>query len=96
MQQRANDPRIASMFGGDRFWSIISLVLLWALYAFTLWNVMPFLDTPEELYLLVVGGALVLIFNSASILVMVAHLSEDREDIYGLDLHYLDIANKNK
>lgn len=96
MQQRTSDPRIASMYGGDRFWSVTSLVLLWALYAFTLWNVMPFLDTPQELYLLAVGGALVLIFNSASILVMVAHLSEDRDEIYGLDLHYLDMANKNK
>jgi hypothetical protein len=25
---------------------------------------------------------------------MVAHLSEDRSEIYGLDLYYLDLANK--
>lgn len=96
MQQRTSDPRIASLYGGDRFWSISSLLLLWLLYAYTLYSVMPFLDTPEELYLLAVGGALVLLFNTASILVMVAHLSEDRDEIYGLDLHYLDVANKNK
>lgn len=96
MQKTTGDPRIAGLLSGDRFWSLASLALLWVLYAYVLWSVMPYLDTPEELYLLAIGGALVLLFNTASILVMVAHLSEDRDEIYGLDLHYLDAANKNK
>jgi hypothetical protein len=95
MQPKSSDPRIAGMFGGDRFWSIASLLLLWILYAFVFYQVMPNINSPEVFWLLALGGALVLIFNTASILVMVAHLSEDRDEIYGLDLHYLD-ENKNK
>jgi len=45
---------------------------------------------------LAVGGTLVLLFNTASILVMVSHLSEDREEIYGLDLFYLDERKKSQ
>lgn len=95
MQQRSGDPRIASMLSGDRFWSYAALLLLWLLYAFVFYKVMPYVGSPEVFWLLAVGAALVLIFNTASILVMAAHLSDDRDEIYGLDLHYLD-ANKNQ
>ena len=31
---------------------------------------------------------------AAAIIAMVAHLSEEREEIYGLDLHYVDLAKR--
>ena len=92
MINRPSDPRIAKMFSGDRFWSLAALALLWLLYAFVFFEVMPFTSSPEVLWSLAIGGGLVLLFNTASILVMVAHLSEDRDEIYGLDLHYVDVA----
>lgn len=92
MPQGQSDPRIASMFGGDRFWSYASLVLLWLLYAFVFMKVLPYLGSKQELLLLVVGGFLVLLFNTASVIAMISHLSEVRDEVYGLDLHYLDAA----
>lgn len=96
MQQRLGDPRISKMYGGDRFWSYAALGLLWLLYAFVFYSIQPFIPSAEVFWLLAIGGALVVLFNTASILVMVSHLGEDREEIYGLDLFYLDEANKPK
>ena len=42
------------------------------------------------------GAGLVLLFNSASIVAMLTHYSEDRSHIYGLDLHYLDEMKKSR
>jgi hypothetical protein len=94
MQQGNSDPRIAGLFGGDRFWSLAALILLWALYAFVFVEIYPHSPTPAVSWALAIGGGLVLLFNTASILAMVAHLSEDRNEIYGLDLHYVDAAKR--
>lgn len=94
MQKRQIDPRIAAMFGGDRFWALAALLLLWLLYAFVFFEMLPNSSSPGVAWALAIGGGLVLLFNSASIIAMVAHLSEDRSEIYGLDLHYLDAAKK--
>ncbi len=37
-----------------------------------------------------------LIFNTASIFAMLSHYAEDKENIYGLDIHYLDAAKRSK
>jgi hypothetical protein len=92
MQRKTDDPRIARLFSGDRFWSYSALALLWLLYAFVFYSMQPYIQEPETFWLLVTGGGLVLLFNTAAILVMIAHLSEDREEIYGLDLYYVDEA----
>jgi hypothetical protein len=41
---------------------------------------------------LLIGGAIVLIFNTAAILAMLRHYREDRDFIYGLDIKFLDEA----
>ncbi|WP_246317382.1 hypothetical protein [Hyphomicrobium methylovorum] len=71
-----------------------ALILLWCLYTFVFFAVIPLAPNPEVVWALAIAGGLVLLFNTASVLVMVAHLSEDRAEIYGLDLHYLDAAKK--
>lgn len=88
------DPRIAKKFSGDRAWSLVAVGVLWALYAFVFYEVKDYLGAPEVGWTLAIFGGLVLLFNTAAILAMVAHLSEEREEIYGLDLHYIDLANK--
>jgi hypothetical protein len=88
------DPRIAKKFSGDRSWSLVAVAVLWALYAFVFYEVKDLLGEPQVVWTLAVFGGLVLLFNTAAILAMVAHLSEEREEIYGLDLHYVDLAKK--
>lgn len=97
MQQKAIDPRIAKTFGTDRRWALTALAVLWATYLFVLYEVHTKAgSTPEVLWALMIAGGLVLLFNTASIIAMVVHFAEDREQIYGLDLHYLDAAKRSK
>jgi Co/Zn/Cd efflux system component len=42
--------------------------------------------------LLMIAGAVVLIFNTAAILAMLRHYREDRDFMYGLDIKFLDEA----
>ena len=95
--QRKNlqdDPRIAQKFSGDRNWSLVSVAVLWALYAFVFFEMKDYLGSPDVVWTLGAFGALVLLFNTAAIVAMVAHLSEARDEIYGLDLHYVDLAKR--
>lgn len=46
--------------------------------------------------LLLIGGAIVLIFNTAAILAMLRHYREDRDFMYGLDIKFLDEARGRK
>jgi hypothetical protein len=96
MQQKVPDPRIQSMFAGDRLWAIFAVVSLWAIYAFVFWRVLPVAGSEGIVEALAVAGGLVLLFNTASILAMVNHYAHDKDHIYGLDIHYLDLKrNKN-
>lgn len=89
------DPRIQRMYGGDRMWSILAVTILWSIYVFTFVTiVIPHADQNVVMALAIAGGV-VLLFNTAAIVAMLKHYSEDKESIYGLDLHYLDMM-KNK
>lgn len=96
MQKPVSDTRIDSMFSKDRFWAYGAVLVLWALYAFVFYEVLPYVNDDQVLLTLAISGGLVLLFNTAAILAMTSHYSEDREHIYGLDLHYLDIMNRSK
>ena len=94
MQQKISDPRIDKMFGGDRIWAYGAVLVLWLLYAFVYFAILPHVNDENVLLALSISGGLVLLFNTASILAMVSHYSHDKERIYGLDLHYVDLMNK--
>ncbi len=96
MQQKTGDPRVDSMFRTDRKWAWVAVLALWALYAFVFWRVMANVSDSNVLMALAISGGLVLLFNTAAIIAMVNHYAEDKEHIYGLDLHYLDLMNKRK
>lgn len=53
------------------------------------WNLAP---NGQARTLLLIGGAIVLIFNTAAILAMLRHYREDRDFMYGLDIKFLDEA----
>lgn len=82
------------MFGGDRNWSLVSLLVLWLTYVFVFWRVMTDAGDNDVMLALAISGGLVLLFNTASIIAMLSHYANDKEHIYGLDLHYLDEMKK--
>lgn len=96
MQQKAMDPRVDRMFGQDRMWAILALVVVWALYSFVFYMLLPHLNDDGVLGALLISGGLVMLFNAAAIWAMIKHYSEDKAHIYGLDLHYLDLMNQRK
>ena len=57
--------------------------------ALATWDLAP---TSGARNLLLIGGAIVLIFNTAAILAMLKHYREDRDFMYGLDIKFLDEA----
>ena len=96
MQQKSPDPRIEAMFSGDRRWALLALAVLWASYLYIVWQIVPEATSSNTLVALMVSGGLVLLFNTASIVAMLSHYANDKDHIYGLDLHYLDINNKSR
>lgn len=46
--------------------------------------------------LLLAGGAVVLLFNTAAIVAMLRHYREDRDFMYGLDIRFLDAARAQR
>ncbi len=90
----SSDPRIDKMYSGDRVWALVALLTLWGTYLFVLMRVIPLTGGEAVLYALAVGGGLVLLFNTAAIYSMLTHYGEDKQNIYGLDVHYLDLAKK--
>ncbi len=55
--------------------------------AFATWDLAP---NAAARILLMIGGAIVLVFNTAAILAMLKHYREDRDFMYGLDIKFLD------
>lgn len=83
------------MFSGDRLWAFAAVITLWATYAFVFWKLFDGATTDQEvIQALAISGGLVLLFNTASILAMISHYKDDKEHIYGLDIHYLDEMKK--
>ena len=61
--------------------------------ALATWNLAP--NSTARL-LLFIGGAVVLLFNTAAILAMLRHYREDRDFMYGIDIKFLDEAKGRK
>lgn len=94
--QKVPDARIERMFAGDRIWAYGSVIALWFIYSFTYWQLWMSQSEAGVLHALAIAGGLVLLFNTASILAMIAHYGRDKELIYRLDIHYLDEMKRAK
>ena len=46
--------------------------------------------------MLLIGGAIILILNTAALMAMLRHYREDRDFMYGLDIKFLDAARAQK
>jgi hypothetical protein len=86
------DQRIEAMHRRDVLvaWAfVIGLWLAMLFVAYATWNLAP---SSGARTLLLIGGAIVLVFNTAAILAMLRHYREDRDFMYGLDIKFLDEA----
>ncbi|CAM2170342.1 YiaAB two helix domain-containing protein [Paraburkholderia sacchari] len=82
--------RIDSMFARDRLMAGVALLALWVALGFVYFAVSLSAADPAVRVALTVGAAGVVVFNTASVTAMVRHYKEDKDHIYGLDIHHLD------
>lgn len=61
--------------------------------AIATWNLAP---NGTARILLMIAGAVILLFNTAAILAMLRHYREDRDFMYGLDIKFLDAARATR
>ena len=90
--------RIQRMFMGDVIFAWGFVATLWAVIAFVFFQMSGLLGGGTVQTVLLIGGALVLLFNTAAIFAMVRHYAHEKEIIYAIDLRHLDAmrAAKNK
>ena len=96
MSAGSKHPPTPAMLRGDLACSIFAIAFPRLTILFFFFETLPYADSAGVVVALVIGGGLVLLFNTASIAAMLKHYSEDKEHIYGLDIHYLDEMNKAK
>jgi hypothetical protein len=88
--------RIEAMHRSDTRVAWGFVIGLWLAIIFVTWGTWNLAPTPAERVLLLIGGALVLLYNTAAILAMLRHYREDRDFMYGLDIKFLDEAKAAK
>ncbi len=72
---------------------VIGLWLAMIFVALATWSLAP---TSGARVLLLIAGAIVLLFNTAAIMAMLRHYRKDRDFMYGLDIKFLDEARAAK
>ena len=88
--------RIEAMHKRDVLVAWAFVIGLWCAVIFVAtatWDLAP---NGTARVLLMIAGAVVLIFNTAAILAMLRHYREDRDFMYGLDIKFLDEARGRK
>ncbi len=88
--------RIAAMHKRDvqvAWGFVIGLWFAIIFVAIATWSLAP--DSTARLVLLV-GGAVILILNTAAIMAMLKHYRDDRDFMYGLDIKFLDASRAQK
>ena len=68
---------------------VLGLWLAVIFVAVATWGLAP---DPMARVLLLIAGAVILLFNTAAIMAMLKHYREDRDFMYGLDIKFLDAA----
>ncbi|WP_343039731.1 hypothetical protein [Paracoccus limosus] len=69
---------------------------LWFSIIFVAWATWSLAPSGTARTVLLVGGSVVLLFNTAAIMAMLRHYREDRDFMYGLDIQFLDAARALK
>jgi hypothetical protein len=84
--------RIEAMHRSDVRIAWAFVIGLWLAVIFVAWGTWGLAPSGAARILLLIGGALVLLFNTAAIMAMLRHYREDRDFMYGLDIKFLDAA----
>lgn len=82
--------RIDRMFAGDRLFAWGFVAVLWVVILFVFIKVYAIIGGGTIATVLMVAGALVLLFNTAAIAAMIRHYGHEKSFIYGLDIRHLD------
>jgi succinate-acetate transporter protein len=90
MPSASLEQRIDQMHSRDRIGALAFVVALWVVFLFILIRMWSAITVGPIHALLVIFGALVLLFNTAGIVAMLRHYRDDKHFIYGLDLRHLD------
>ena len=88
--------RIEAMHKRDVLMAWAFVVGLWCAMIFVAiatWDLAP---SGGARILLLIGGVIVLVLNTAAILAMLRHYREDRDFMYGLDIKFSDEARGHK
>jgi hypothetical protein len=88
----ANDlsSRVDAMFTRDKIWAYGFVVVLWATLIFVYTSLAPIIPDTGVHVVILIAGIVVGLFNTISIVAMIAHYSHDRKFIYELDIRHLD------
>lgn len=84
--------RIGAMHGRDVKIAWAFVIGLWLSMIFVAWATWSLAPSGGARVLLMIGGAVILIYNTAAIVAMLKHYREDRDFIYGLDIKFQDQA----
>ena len=88
--------RIEAMHRRDVTVAWVFVLGLWFSIIFVAWATWSLAPSGLARIVLLVGGSVVLLFNTAAIMAMLRHYREDRDFMYGLDIKFLDAARAQK
>jgi hypothetical protein len=87
------DARIEAMFMRDKITAGALVVALWLTAFFIMLAVRGFIADKSVEIVCWIGAALLLIFNTSSIVAMIKHYGEDKAHIYAVDIRHLDAGH---
>ena len=88
--------RIEAMHKRDVLVAWAFVIGLWFAIIFVAMATWPLAPNGPARVMLLIGGAVSLILNTAAIMAMLRHYREDRDFMYGLDIRFLDAARAQK
>ncbi len=91
--QKGMEERIDKMFAGDKFVAGVLVVGLWLTVFFVMLAVRGFIADKSIEMVCWAGAAVLLLFNTASIVAMIKHYGQDKAHIYAIDIRHLDAGH---
>jgi hypothetical protein len=85
--------RIDKMFAGDKLVASVLVAGLWLTVFFVMFAVRGFIADKSIELVCWAGAAVLLLFNTASIVAMIKHYGQDKAHIYAIDIRHLDAGH---
>lgn len=84
------DQRIEATFTRDKITAGILVAALWLTVFFVMFAVRGFIAQKSAEVVCWIGAAILLLFNTSSIVAMIRHYGQDKAHIYAVDIRHLD------